>query len=442
MTRSQRPRRVIVAVLLTLAVVTGLIGMFAVWVNRQALNTDNWTETSGQLLENKEIQTALSAYLVDQLFSNVDVAGEIRSQLPPQATALAAPVAGGLQELAGRVAPRLLASPKVQDAWRQANRAAHEELLAVLDGGGDSVSTANGVVTLHLNSIVGRLAARLGISGVTLPAAVGELTILRADELETAQSVAKGVRHLAIVFTAVPLLLFALAIWLATGWRRVALRTTGWCFIGLGIVVLLARRVGGDQLVDSLAASDSVKPAVHSVWTISTTLLYDIAAGFVFYGAAFVAAAWLAGSTRPATALRGALAPVLRYHLAAAYGALTLLYLLVLAWGPTPAMRKPLGIIAFAALLVLGLELLRRQTAREFPDAEPGDTGRAIRGWLPGGRKTASGAAGDPRDSVGESSEVSGRFGQLEQLAALHDRGVLSDEEFDSQKVLILNGGA
>jgi Short C-terminal domain len=29
---------------------------------------------------------------------------------------------------------------------------------------------------------------------------------------------------------------------------------------------------------------------------------------------------------------------------------------------------------------------------------------------------------------------------ELERLAALHDRGVLSDREFDSQKVLILNG--
>ena len=90
---AHRPHRVLVVVLLSLAFVTGLIGMFAVWVNRQALNTYNWTETSGKLLENKNVQTALSAYLVDQLFTNVDVAGELQKVLPPQASALAGPAA-------------------------------------------------------------------------------------------------------------------------------------------------------------------------------------------------------------------------------------------------------------------------------------------------------------------------------------------------------------
>jgi hypothetical protein len=267
---------------------------------------------------------------------------------------------------------------------------------------------------------------------------------MRSADLKSAQSVAKAIRNLAIVFTALPLLLFAIAIGVASGWRRVALRTTGWCFVGLGLVVLLARRVAGDQIVDSLVASNSVKPAAESAWSIGTTLLYDIAVGMVFYGVVFVAAAWLAGSTRPAVALRGALAPVLRYRLAAAYGALAILFLLLLAWGPTPAMRKPLGIILFAALLVLGVELLRRQIAREFPDAEPADAGRRFKSSLAGARaRVGSNAAARKArlarpDTVGESAAVTTRFTDLEQLATLHDKGVLTDEEFDSQKGVIL----
>ena len=73
MTRSQRPRRVIVAVLLSLAFVTGLIGMFAVWVNRQALNTDNWTQTSSEMLADPVIRDQVAIFLVDELYSNVDV---------------------------------------------------------------------------------------------------------------------------------------------------------------------------------------------------------------------------------------------------------------------------------------------------------------------------------------------------------------------------------
>ena len=37
------------------------------------------------------------------------------------------------------------------------------------------------------------------------------------------------------------------------------------------------------------------------------------------------------------------------------------------SWAPIAAFRKPLGILVFALLMVLGTEVLRRQTAREFP---------------------------------------------------------------------------
>jgi hypothetical protein len=471
MTRSQRPRRVLVAVLLSLAFVTGLVGMFAVWVNRQALNTDNWTDTSSQLLANKNVQTALSAYLVDELFSNVDVAAELQTVLPPQASALAGPAAAGLQELAGRAAPRLIASPKVQQAWRLANGTAHAQLIAILDDKAKAISTNNGVVTLDVHTLVDGLAARLGLEsqvnaaraqlqgakgaaargvaqqklGVTLPPNTGKIEILRSDELALAQDIARAIRHLAVVFTVLPLLLFATAIAVASGWRRVALRSVGWCFLALGILVLLARRVGGNEIVDALVASPSVKPAAHSVWTIGTTLLFDIAAAMVFYGIVFVLAAWLAGATRPAYAIRSALASSLRYRLAACYGAAAILFLLLLAWAPTPAMRKPAGIILFAALIVLGIEVLRRQIAREFPDAQPGDTSARMKAWFSGLRSRRSVGGGDadaPRDTVEESAGVTTRFDDLEQLASLHDRGVLNDEEFASQKVLILNGSS
>src|SRR3954451_3716147 len=470
MPRKERSHRVLVAVLVSLAVVTGLIGMFAVWANRQALNTDNWEETSGRLLEDKHVQAAVSAFLVDQVCTNVDVAAGIEKALPPQLTALASPAAAGLQEAAGRVAPQLLANPRVQAVWRSSNRLAHQQLIAILNGGGKVLTTSGGAVTLNLHPLVDELASRLGISpsavaaarakvqgaagsgagavaqqrlGVTLPPASGRIEIMRADNLKTAQDIAKAIRHLAVIFTILPLLLFAVAIALASNWRRVALRTTGWCFIGLGLLVLLGRRVGGDAVVDGLVDDASVRPAAHAAWTIGTTLLNDIAFAMIFYGVVIVIAAWIAGATRPAYALRQGLAPALRSHLASFYGAVALLFLLYVPWGPTNASRKPIGIIVFAAAIVLGVELLRRQTAREFPDAQPGDTGKRLRAWFAGLRSDRDKSQIEPpRDTVGESTAVTTRFDSLEQLASLHDRGVLDDEEFASQKVLILNGGS
>jgi hypothetical protein len=48
-----------------------------------------------------------------------------------------------------------------------------------------------------------------------------------------------------------------------------------------------------------------------------------------------------------------------------------LLYLLVVAWGPTPAFRQPWSILIFAALTGLGVEAFRRLTVREAMVARP-----------------------------------------------------------------------
>ena len=70
---AKRAHRFLVPVLLVLATIIGIAATFAVWVNRQALNTSNWSSTSSKILEDKQVQTALSAYLVHELFNNVNV---------------------------------------------------------------------------------------------------------------------------------------------------------------------------------------------------------------------------------------------------------------------------------------------------------------------------------------------------------------------------------
>lgn len=395
-----RRHRLLVGALLAAAVVIGLFAMFAVWANRQALNTENWTNTSSEVLADQDVQKAVGAYLVDELFTSVDVTAELQRVLPPQAAALAGPATAGLRQFADRAAPQLLARPRVQALWRASNEAAHKQLLRVINGGGPVASSTGGDVVLNLHTLVDQLAATLGVEkqvasarsklqsgqgqaargaaqqklGVTLPPSSGRLVIMHSDQLGFYQDVAKAIKGLAVVLTVLSLVLFALAVWLAGGWRRLAFRRVGWCFIGLGVLVLLARRVIGNRVIDGLVSIQSVKPAAHSVWTIGTSLLYDIAIAMFAYGVLMVIAAWLAGPTPSAIAVRRALAPSLRYRPGSVYGALAAVFALVLLWGPTPATRKPIGIALFAGLLVLGVELLRRQVAREFPNAREGET--------------------------------------------------------------------
>jgi hypothetical protein len=456
--KSHRRHRLLVGSLLALASIIAVFAVMALWVNRQALNTDNVTNTSSQILADKQVQTALGAYLVNQVFSSVDVEAQLKSQLPSQIQGLAGPVAGGLQQVATVAAPKLLARPRVQSAFKTSVHAAHEQLMTIINGGGKAVSTKNGVVTLNLHELVAELGATLGIGnqvaaaqqklqgsagaaartaaqqklGITLPPSSGQLVLMKSSQLKFAQDVAGAIKGFAIVFPVLAVLLFALAVWLAQGWRRIALRSAGWCFLGIGLVVLIVRRVAGNAIVDNLVKVQSNKGAVHQIWTIGTTLLYDIAIAMVVYGIALVIAAWFGGRTRPATAVRRALAPTLRDHPVRAYGGAALLLLILVIWGITPAMRQVIPVVLFAALLALGVHLLQRRTAAEFPDAREGDTMRSLRGWYAARRQPQPVTA-----PLGNGQHVS----EIERLAALHDRGVLSDAEFAAEKAQIIKPG-
>jgi hypothetical protein len=420
-----------VAVLLVAASVFLFLGIFSVWVNRQALNTENWVNTSSKLLENKQVQEQLSTFLVNQLYANVDVEAELKEALPPQAQALAGPAAGGLRQLAQQVAERALATPQVQAVWADANRAAHEQLLKVVDGGGSVVSTGEGEVTLHLGALVTQIGNQVGLPGALtekLPPEAGTLTVLDSEQLSTTQKVAKAIRRLPIVLIALVILLYGGAICLARGRRRQAVRAMGFGFIVSGVLVLLLRNFAGSNVVDSLASTASIKPAAEATWEIATSLLVTVAASAIAFGILAVIGAWLAGGTAPARALRRELAPYAREDRAATYGVAAAIWLALIAWAPIAAFRKPFGVLLFAVLFALGTEVLRRQAVREFPHGERRDLGEW---WREIRYKRAAG------HEPGVAS-ATGQLDALERLSALRRDGALTDAEFEVQKRALL----
>ena len=428
--RSKR-RRLLPLTLITIGSVLAILAIFAVWANRQLLDTDNWTDTSAQLLENDEIRGQLAIYLIDQLYANVDVQAELADTLPPRLQPLAGPAAGAFQDLGVRGVDRLLERPRAQELWEQANRRAHRRFLQVVeDGGTDNVSTTGGNVTLDLKGILEQTQAQFGVGGrlaERLPPDAAQLTILKSDELELAQDGVNLLKALAIILVILALGLMALGVYLARGWRREALRACGFGLILAGVAALVARSLAGGAVV-GLADTASVEPALDATWSISTSLLIEAATATLLYGIVVVFAAWLAGPTAWATSTRRALAPYLREP-RFAYGGLALIVLLLVAWGPTPAFRKPVLALILIALLALGVEALRRHTAREFPNANRGDT---MRGWREARAARRSGSARSAQPAGDD------RVSELERLSALHKSGELDDAEFKAQKAQLL----
>ena len=109
--------------------------------------------------------------------------------------------------------------------------------------------------------------------------------------------------------------------------------------------------------------------------------------------------------------------------------------LALVIWEPIRAFRHPFGLLLIVGLVIAGVELLRRQTALEYPGARAPDVEELTRGgaeWLRAAfEKVRRGVRGRP--PVPQAA----RIDQLERLAALHEKGALTDEEFAEEKAAL-----
>lgn len=362
MTTSPRRRRGAVYTLIVVASLIGFLAVFAIWANRQLLQTDQWTDTSTKLLENDEIRSQVAATMVDTLYANVDVQTELQSALPPRLQPLAGPAAAGLRELSLRLANQALQRPRVQQLWEDANRAMHTQLINVVEH--DSSENVN----LDIGTIVTQLGDQLGVDVAgRIPPGAAQIEILPSDKLSPIQTAVKILRGLAIVLTILALALFGLAIYLAEGWRREALRSVGFAFIVVGVLVLVVRKLAGDAVVNSLASTEAVKPAIVNTWSIATDLLSAQGGGMIFYGLFILIGAWLSGPMGVARNARRAITPILENR-AVAYSALGLILLLLFLWSPTPGFQHLPTALLLIVLSIVGLEFLRHKAITDFPD--------------------------------------------------------------------------
>jgi hypothetical protein len=496
--------------MIVLASVLLVLSMFANWVQREALNTDQVVDTTDEILADEDVQEALTTYTVDQLYANVDVQGAIEERLPDSAQPLAAPIAAATRPVALDIEQRALASPEVQALVSSAVRLAHGQFVSLIRDEGEYVSTTGGKVTLEYGSLVADLAARVGVDPDTIaniqgvvqefsqdlkqrlttaqaeidsaraaiaqvqggeldpalrqnletlrdhtaelratiaslerkidtalqnvPSALqsrlteveerlsdldgrlgaledritvvlkdprqanldgldgslasgqervtavletpvvqtpGELVVIESGQLDGVQTLVRMLRNLGIVLPVLVLLLYLGAIFLAKGWRREALIGAGGGILAATLLLLFALRLVGGTLVDSIAGSETVQPAVNSVWETLSDGLRERARFILVVGLAFVGAGLLAGPGRRSVAVRRFLAPYLRDHPAVAYSVVALLFLVWLAFIPgIDNFGQVLVIVLLAVLAVVGVEVLRRQTAREFPSPE------------------------------------------------------------------------
>jgi hypothetical protein len=428
---ARRPHRITVPVLIVVGALCILVSTISVWIRDVALDPEVWGDTSSELLESQEVRDVLSIYIVDQAYSSAEVEARLEEALPERLKPLAGQIASQLRVVAAESASQALARPRVQELWRSANRAVNAQLVALLEGDTERVQLTGDAVVLDVDQIVENVAGRIGASESateTVQERVEPIVIMRSDQLSTAQTAVKALKALSFWPLILGVALWAGAVYLAAGRRRETIRALAFSLITLGIVLLVVHRLGGNVIVDSLVRAESVKPAAQDVWTVFTTLLRESAIAGVAVGAIGVAATWLAGPGRYATAVRHWLAPTFRNRPVVVHGVLAAIILLVLLWGPVGTPRRLVSLVIVTALAFVGLEVLRRQTVREFPDAIRGDVGLGA----------ALARLRTERRPPASEHMAAATVDRLERLAALHERGALTDEEYDAEKALLL----
>lgn len=437
-TRQGRGRAIAVWVLLVLAGLLLLLSSFAVWVNRVALNTTVFTDTSAELLDDEAIRGAVATRAVDELFNSVDVQAEVEGQLPKDFKSLSGPAAAGLRQASYQILDRSLEQPALQGLFAKALEQSHKTLVDVLKGGGDTASTEGGVVTLDLREIVVETADRIGLGEQVvdkLPEDAGRIEVLRSDQLDTAQNAFQLLKTLAWVLPLLTLGAFALAVWLARDRRR-AMRAVGVILAVVGVLGLVAARLTGNYVVTSLVKDADTRTAAGNAWNILTDLMRSSFRWLIIVGVLFLVAAWLAGPGRRAISTRRAIAPAFANRVWA-YAALATVTLLLLLNGQVNDFTRFLFVAILAALGATWIELTRRQTMHEFPDAAGpafiADARTRVADWweerrVPSGERAPSPAA------------VTDVATRLADLADLHGRGELTDEEYASAKARVLAG--
>lgn len=428
-----RGRRIGITLLILFASVL-LFGTAAeVWVKRQVLSTPKWVEASDKILAEPRVQEALATYIVDEIYSNVDVQKELEDKLPEGWKGIAGPVAAGIRTPATSAVERILSSDQVKRIWHTVNEKAHQSLVNVLEDKTRIGSTKDGKVTLDVGEIVRIVGTDLGLPTSVMdkvPASVGQITIFQSDSLALIQRAVKVINILGPVLFAVIVALYALAVWLARGRRRLTLRNIGWSIIIVGVLLTTMRRLTGNY-IESIITDAQYSIAGKIIFGILSELLYETAWLLISWGAVIVAGMLIIGPSRVAVWARRTVAPVLNADPLVFWIGAGALYLLVLWFVPSPALRLWWSVLLLGAVGALGLEYLRRRSLAEFPESRldvdvDGLKASAVKTW-------SSLAARFKHESSGD------HVAQLQKLSEMHTSGALTDEEYAAAKAKLLS---
>lgn len=323
-------RAVSSAVLIGVASLLAPISVVSVWTASVVSQTDRYVETVAPIAADPDVQAAVAEEVSAAIIDALDVPA-VTSQtlevlaglerMPPRAVDALAPLAVSLTnavEESVRTQTRdLVADPRFETLWAQANRGAHTRLVALLEGEQGGVVTAQeNQITLELAPVIAAVAARLVDAGfapaANLPPVQRTFVLVESDAIGRAQRFYAVLTALGRWLPVAAGTLLLSGVLLARDRRRALLRgalgvAAATATLGLGLTLVMTL---------SLDASTASTLTVRAAENVLDTLLRFLRTGLrvtVLTALLVALAAVAAGPSSAAVRMRSAVGRGVRY---------------------------------------------------------------------------------------------------------------------------------
>jgi hypothetical protein len=334
----QRWRSVVAVLLIVVGCVLAPLGGVAVWARNQVTNTDRYVATVAPLAEDPAIQQAIINQITTQIFTYIDVQGlttqaiealTARGSLPPAVAdrleGLAGPIAGGIQGFVRTQVTKVVQSQAFQDAWIQANRLAHAELVAALTGeGGGAITVENDTVSINLAAFIQTVKQQLVAQGFSLAERIPEVqasfTVFQSKDIIRARRAFNLLTTLGVWLPVLALLLLALGVYVAKDHRR-ALVGAGLGVAGGMLLLALGLAIFRSIYLDAIPAQVLPHDAAAVLYDTIVRFLRAGLRTILVLGLVVAAGAFLTGSSVTAVRTRQGLAAGIGWLRGSAEGA-------------------------------------------------------------------------------------------------------------------------
>ena len=305
-------RTLIAVVLITLATILAPLSVVARWAHDEVGNTDRFVQTVSPLASDPAVQNAITDRITQTINSYIDVQSVTKDALtglagqnfvPPRAAdvlpSLSVPLSNAIENFVHTKVDQLVRSNTFQQAWVEATRQAHTQMVAVLTGDtSKAVDVSGGQVKINTATIVATVKQKLIDQGFTfanrIPDVNASFTIFEAKNLGTAQKWFSWLNTLSRVLPILALLCLFAGVMVARD-RRKTLMVAGLSIAGsmvlLGLVLNLVRPIYLDAVPSDVLPRDAAAVIYDQLVQFIRTSLRAVGIVFLAIG---LAAFWFA----------------------------------------------------------------------------------------------------------------------------------------------------